>query len=675
MGSAWRRTLTLGLAIALGALLSAQAPAPDRTVVVTNDSSLHLQAWQAGKTGYEKVWEARPRAVDAATRDARRSDAIPGGRDAAMVAADIDGDGSNELLVMDTYGVTVYGRTPGYVAFPAVGESYGQALAVGDVDGDGKPEVVTLRTVNGARELETWKPGPAGLASAGKQALQARASSSLVVADADNDGQKEIVLAGYGVTVLKRKAGAWETQAEIPNIGVATQVVRVADVDGDGKNELLAAGSSGRLTVYRAAKSGSGSIVYPVAWQSRYLVADGLRASANGPALAITPALAIGGLVAGQPPAIVVGATQYGKIGDKDVQNGGVLRVFGAEEPQDFAARWTSELMAGPTSVAMGDTDGDGVGEIVYNGREVLKRDEAAHAFRRAAALCPTCTDGVVATLGDLREPVGATRIVPIYWKPALQQVSEGQTQSVVLTLLNVWGEAKDVAVTVTSANGRLSVANGVARVSSIPGGGTASLAPIFVTANTGKDVGDLRVEITAAGGYRQVIPARVFVGPPLPTYLGGPAAPLITDALKKARADNRRVLVEWGSNADASSKAFVAHMVRSEAARTVLYEYEVVRPEVNDAAAIPKTYRGPGAASLPYLSVVDAGGKLLAGQSALPFKSPGEGAAAYDGKKLDEFLAKFKPEYVKAEPLLTDALRQAKGENKALFLWFSAPW
>ena len=671
------RFVTLGLVAGLGALLSAQAPSPGRVVVVTNDSSLHLQAWQAGASGYDRVWEARPRAADPVTRDARRAETFPGGgRDASMMAADLDGDGAADLLVMDVFGLTVYGRTPAYYAFPLVGEWYGQALGAGDADGDGQLEVVTVRSVDGARELETWRAGPGGLASVARQRLQARVSSSLAIEDVDNDGQKEIVLAGYGVTVLKRKATGWEPAAELPNIGVATSVVRVADVDADDKNELIVGGSSGRVTVYKAAKTPAGSFAYPVLWQSRYLTAEGLKPSSNGPALAMTPALAVGDLYDDKRLEIVAAASQYGKLGEKNVQNAGLLRVFGLEQPQDFESHWSSGLMAPPTSVAIGDSDGDGVNEIVYDGREVLKRQEKIYAYRSAATLCPTCNDAVIAKVGELREPAAAVRIVPLYWAPSLQQVSEGQAQDVALTLLSVWGEAKDVTVTVSSANPRLTVTGGVLRLPSIPAGGTVTLPRFTVTANAGKDAGDLRFEIVAAGGYRQVVPARVYVGPPPPTYLAGPAEPRIAAALQKARDDNKRVLVEWGSNAEPGSKAFIAHMIRSEAARTVLYEYEVVRAEVPNAAAIPRNYRGAGAAgSLPYLSVLDAGGKLLAGQPALPFKAGGEGTAAYDGKKLNEFLARFKPEYVSAEPLLTEALKQAKGENKALFLWFSAPW
>jgi hypothetical protein len=136
-------------------------------------------------------------------------------------------------------------------------------------------------------------------------------------------------------------------------------------------------------------------------------------------------------------------------------------------------------------------------------------------------------------------------------------------------------------------------------------------------------------------------------------------------------------VLVQWGSNADAASRALIQSILKSgDVSRTLLYEYEVVRAETKGNERVAAKYKGSGGPiAPPSLTVLDAAGKVLATQAALPFKGTGTGAAAYDGKKLNEFLAKFKPAYVNAEPLLAEALSRAKREQKTLFVWFSAPW
>lgn len=88
--------ITCALAGALVAGLAAggaaQGPGADRPLLVTTDYALLLQAWRAGPSGYEKVWEATPRSAD---RDfaKRRTEAVAPGRDAPPVMADVDGDG------------------------------------------------------------------------------------------------------------------------------------------------------------------------------------------------------------------------------------------------------------------------------------------------------------------------------------------------------------------------------------------------------------------------------------------------------------------------------------------------------------------------------------------------------------------------------------------------------
>ena len=166
------------------------------------------------------------------------------------------------------------------------------------------------------------------------------------------------------------------------------------------------------------------------------------------------------------------------------------------------------------------------------------------------------------------------------------------------------------------------------------------------------------------------------YVAPPLPTYQADVAARLAR-ASADAQHENRRVLIVWGSNAEKPSQDFILTMIRTpELSRTLLYEYEIVRAEfAGNEAAARKFNATPAADGLPYLTVLDAQGAVIANHPAAPFKAAGSGAAAWDGRKLNETLAKYKPTYVNAEPLLAAALDRAKRENKTLFLWFNAPW
>jgi hypothetical protein len=178
----------------------------------------------------------------------------------------------------------------------------------------------------------------------------------------------------------------------------------------------------------------------------------------------------------------------------------------------------------------------------------------------------------------------------------------------------------------------------------------------------------------TVADGYRQTVQSRkIAVAQPLPTY-GPDAASTLVAALAAARTENRRVLIQWGTNGDPASDALIQVLTKgAEVPRTLMYEYEIVRAELKGNESLAAKYRVK--APMPHLTVLDAQGKLLANQPVATFKAAGEGAAAYDATKLNEFFKTYQAAHVAAEPLLTEALGRAKKDQKTLFLWFSAPW
>jgi hypothetical protein len=678
-----RKTLVTAALVlaALGAGAAGQSPGPPgRTLLVTSDSALVLQAWRAGTQpgSLEQAWDARPRSVDPATWSSRRGEAVSPPRDASLVVADINGDGTNELIAVDAYGLTAYGRPAAYFAFPTVSDTGAPAFAVADVDGDGAAEVVTQRRIIRdrvmGREIEVLKIGPAGMQSAWKREYPGL-GSAITIGDADNDHRPDLVSAGETLLVLQRRHGAtWEVATGLPNAGSMVSSVRVGDVDKDGRNEVVAAGTSGKVTVYQHRKVGEDG-QYAVLWQSRFLAADGLKAPGGGAATVSVQALAIADITGDGQQDIIAGAVEFGKLGDRDIRSPR-LHVFSFDGVRDFGEVWTSDWLPfnAVSAISAGDVDGDGAVEFVVNGRQVYRRDAATGAFRATATACTTCTDGVIGTLGDLAEPAMATRVVPLYWNVPGRQIAEGQTLNVALTLLSPFAEARDVTVTVTPANARMEVKGGMQRTASIPAGGTVTLPPFSLTARAGNDPGALQVEIAVAGGYRQMVPASLMVAPPLPSYQADAEARLAT-ALANARHENRRALIVWGSSGDTPSRDFILTMVRSgELARTLLYEYEIVRAEYAGNERLAGTYNVPRGA-LPHLTVLDAGGALLASEPAVPYKAAGEGAAAWNGAKLNELLVTFKPTYVNADLPFASALSHAKKEGKTLFLWFNAPW
>ena len=409
-------------------------------------------------------------------------------------------------------------------------------------------------------------------------------------------------------------------------------------------------------------------------WQSRFLAADGVKAPGGGAPIVQVQSIALADVTGDGRTDIVAAAVEFGKLAGRDIRAPRV-HVFSFDGARDFTEVWTSEhLSTQATNLSAGDLDGDGTGEFVLGGRQVYRYDAAVKTFRASATGCATCTDGVIGTLGTLAEPVTSTRVVPLYWTVPGRQIAEGQTLKVAMTLLSPFAEAKDVTVTAVSGNARLEVSGSPLQAASVPAGGTITLPPFALTAREGAEQASLRFEIAAAGGYRQIVPATVMVAPPLPTYLAN-AQPRLATALADARHENRRALIVWGANAEKPSQDFILTMLRhGEVSRTLLYEYEVVRAEVKGNERLAAKYKVPKG-RLPHLTVLDAKGALLASEPAAPFKAAGDGAAAWDGTKLNGLLTKFKPAYVNADPVFTAALDQAKKEGKTLFLWFNAPW
>ncbi len=139
--------------------------------------------------------------------------------------------------------------------------------AVADVNGDGKLDalVVNARSStlgvllgDGTGRFTLQANSPSTGAGGGPQ--------SLAVADVNNDGKLDVLVANYQTTtlgvLLGNGSGGFTLQSATPRIGVSnpTSLV-VADVNGDGKVDALATDSNGRgLSVIL--NNGNGSFTY-----------------------------------------------------------------------------------------------------------------------------------------------------------------------------------------------------------------------------------------------------------------------------------------------------------------------------------------------------------------------------------------------------------------------------
>jgi thiol-disulfide isomerase/thioredoxin len=153
-----------------------------------------------------------------------------------------------------------------------------------------------------------------------------------------------------------------------------------------------------------------------------------------------------------------------------------------------------------------------------------------------------------------------------------------------------------------------------------------------------------------------------------------------IAAAVARAKRENRRVLVQWGANWCGWCRR-LHELCRGDKdlAKELLYEYEIVRVDVGQWDKNMELAASYGAglkeSGIPYLTLLDAEGKVLANQETSAFESPDKTKPGHDPKKVLEFLKGHQASYLKAQDLYDGALARAKTENRRVFLHFGAPW
>ncbi len=177
-----------------------------------------------------------------------------------VTAADVDGDGDQDVLVASLIGDTVawYENTDGLGTFGAeqlIDNSANGARSVttADVDGDGDLDVVAAIRVS---DTVVWYENTDGLGTFGSEQVinnTTNGPSSVMAADVDGDGDLDVVAASvFGDTVAWFEntdgLGTFGAAQVLTNTADGAISVAIADVDGDGDLDVLAA-SGGDDTV------------------------------------------------------------------------------------------------------------------------------------------------------------------------------------------------------------------------------------------------------------------------------------------------------------------------------------------------------------------------------------------------------------------------------------------
>jgi thiol-disulfide isomerase/thioredoxin len=154
-----------------------------------------------------------------------------------------------------------------------------------------------------------------------------------------------------------------------------------------------------------------------------------------------------------------------------------------------------------------------------------------------------------------------------------------------------------------------------------------------------------------------------------------------IAAALKNAKREHRRVLIQWGGNwCPWCLKLHELFQSDAKLKQKLQYEYDVVHVDAGREDKNMDLAKSYGAAcdkeGFPYLTILDEDGKVVANSGTPPFENDGKDVkAGHDPAKLVDFLTKHQASYPVAQTLLDDAVSRAKAEKKQVFLHFGAPW
>ncbi len=169
-----------------------------------------------------------------------------------LAVGDIDGDGRLDIVVAllgasgEDVGVMLQqadGSFAPAVAY-AAGGYYGiNRVAVGDLDGDGRAEVVATSSIN---FVALWRPMANGTLGPVERVQAEQNAVSLVIADIDNDGRKDIVVGHFSESllgILYQQAGGGFSPEDLyvskqPSY-VGTQTLAVGDLNRDGFRDVV----------------------------------------------------------------------------------------------------------------------------------------------------------------------------------------------------------------------------------------------------------------------------------------------------------------------------------------------------------------------------------------------------------------------------------------------------
>lgn len=151
------------------------------------------------------------------------------------------------------------------------------------------------------------------------------------------------------------------------------------------------------------------------------------------------------------------------------------------------------------------------------------------------------------------------------------------------------------------------------------------------------------------------------------------PGTELIATALRQARRDHKRVLIEWGDNSCVWCIRLHDTFTRDAIVKPLIREeYVLVLVECDKNSRLLESYAGKDRSySYPFLTILDDEGQVLVNQNTEPLEK-GKG---HDPQVVADFLKKWMLPKSDAEEAISKGLQQAAAEQKRVLLRVGDPY